>query len=110
MKIYNLKKVNLFLIIFLIISFVLILKVYLKSAPNFPVVLKRNELGFNFLTQRQRVFNFYILGIIFILVNFLINKKVEIKGVNLKKILNYANIVIVVLVFLISLQIYFLNL
>ncbi len=94
----------------LISSFALILLVYLKSAPNFPVVLKRNELGFNFLTQRQRAFNFYILGIIFLSVNFLISKKVEIKGVNLKKVLNYANIVIVVLVFLISLQIYFLNL
>lgn len=92
------------------ISFFLIFYVYLKSNPDFPVILKKNELGFNFLTQRTKVFNFYILGVLFLFINKFLEKKIEIKEINLRKAVKYANIVITLIVFLISLQIYLLNL
>lgn len=104
------KNLSVFFAILLAFSFILVLLVYLKSGAKFPVILKRNELGFNFLTQRSRIFNFYILGIIFLLSNLFLARKIQIEEINLRKVLNYANIVIVLLLFIISLQIYFLNL
>lgn len=104
-----LKNSKILLVFLLAISFFLILLIYLKSGPTFPVVLKRNELGFNFLTQRNRIFNFYILGLIFLFSNFFLEKRIQIEEINLRKVLNYANIVIVGLLFVISLQIFLLN-
>jgi len=102
-----LKNINFLFALLLILSFILTFFVYQKVGQN-PVVLKKNELGFNFLTLKNNLWNFYILGIIFLGVNFLISKKI--KKENLRNVLNYANIVIIVIVFLISLQVYFLNL
>jgi uncharacterized membrane protein len=102
-----LKNINFLFALLLILSFILTFFVYQKVGQN-PVVLKKNELGFNFLTLKNNLWNFYILGIIFLGVNLLILKKI--KKENLRNVLNYANIVIIVIVFLISLQVYFLNL
>jgi len=107
MKINFLKNKIWVLVFLLILSFILTFFVYQKVGQN-PVVLKKNEIGFNFLTLKNNLWNFYILGIIFLGVNFLISKKI--KKENLRNVLNYANIVIIVIVFLISLQVYFLNL
>jgi len=107
MKINFLKNKIWVLVFLLILSFILIFFVYQRVGQN-PVVLKKNELGFNFLTLKNNLWNFYILGIIFLGVNFLISKKI--KKENLRNVLNYANIVIIVIVFLVSLQVYFLNL
>ncbi len=103
------RAINFILFLILIGGFLLVFLVFLKTGKN-PVILKRNEIGLNFLTQRERIFNFYIIGIIFLASNYLLIKKIKAEGINLRKIINYANIVIVILLFLISLQIYFLNL
>ncbi|MGC8880896.1 MAG: hypothetical protein ACP5OX_01315 [Minisyncoccia bacterium] len=108
MKIF-LKNIKFIIGFLLALSFVLVLLVFLKIGKN-PAVLKRNELGLNFLTQQERIFNFYILGLIFLTSNYFLAKKTKIEGINLRKVLNYANIVIVVLLFFISFQIYLLNL
>ena len=91
------------------ISFLLDYFVFKKSAPNFPVILRTNDFGTNFLANRYAIWQIPILGIILILINNFLSRLLRKNKENLSKLFLFANIGIAILLLLISLQIYFLN-
>ena len=107
------KKIWLFAVGIFLISFILNWLVYQNSGPNFPVIYRSNEFSINFLGSRNFIWIIPILGMIFIFINLWIIDLLKVKNNseerNLSLLLFFANIGIVILVFLISIQIYFLN-
>jgi len=91
------------------ISFLLDYFVFKKSAPNFPVILRTNDFGTNFLANRYAIWQIPVLGIILISINFLLLRLFQKTKKNLSQVLFFANIGIAVLILLISAQIYILN-
>ncbi|MFA5392305.1 MAG: hypothetical protein WC306_01225 [Candidatus Paceibacterota bacterium] len=83
--------------------------VFKKSAPNFPVILRTNDFGTNFLANRYVIWQISILGIILILINTFLSRFLKRREENLSKLLFFATIGIAILLLLISIQIYFLN-
>jgi len=109
-----------------LISFLLDYFVFKKSAPNFPVILRTNDFGTNFLANRYAIWQIPVLGIILISINFLLSRLFRAKREtrfwteanrflfqntkkNLNQVLFFVNIGVAILIFLISLQIYILN-
>jgi len=109
-----------------LISFLLDYFVFKKSAPNFPVIFRSNDFGINFLANRNFLWQIPILGIVFIIINFLLSRLFRAKretrswskanrflfqktNKNLSKLVFFVNIGIAVLILLISVQIYLLN-
>jgi len=97
------------IIFILIISLVLNYLVFRKSAPNFPVILRINDFGSNFLTNRYSLWQTPALGIILIVLNYLLSRALQKSHQRLSFLLNSVNIGITVIMLLISLQIYILN-
>ena len=92
-----------------LISFLLNFSVFKKSAPNFPVALRTNDFGTNFLANRYAIWQIPILGIILILINSFLSRLLRKNKENLSKLFFFANIGIAILVLLISFQVYWLN-
>jgi len=92
-----------------LISLLLNFLVFQKSSPNFPVILRTNDFGTNFLANRYALWQIPILGIILILINSFLSHLLKKTRENLSKLFFFANIGIGILLLLISLQIYFLN-
>jgi len=92
-----------------LISFLLDYFVFKKSAPNFPVILRTNDFGTNFLANRYAIWQIPVLGIILISINFLLSRLFQNTKKNLNQVLFFANIGVAILIFLISFQIYILN-
>lgn len=92
-----------------LISFLLDYFVFKKSAPNFPVIFRSNDFGINFLANRNFLWQIPILGIVFIIINFLLLRLFQKTNKNLSKLLFFVNIGIAVLILLISAQIYIFN-
>jgi len=92
-----------------VISIFLNWLVYRKTGPNFPVIFRSNDFGINFLGNRNLLWQIPVLGIIFVYINYWLSRLFQSSNKNLSKLLFFANIGIATLVFLISVQIYFLN-
>lgn len=103
------KNLPIILSIVLLISLGLDFLVFYKSRPNFPVILRTNDFGSNFLVSRYLLWQIPILGIALLLLNYFLSRKLKQSHVRLSFLLNSVNIGIIVIMFLISLQIYFLN-
>ncbi|MGC8851542.1 MAG: hypothetical protein ACP5PR_00310 [Minisyncoccia bacterium] len=91
------------------ISLTLNFSVFKKTGPNFPVVLRTNDFGINFLANRYALWQTPLLGIILILINSVLSYFLKRDRENLSKLLFFANIGIGFLLLVISLQVYFLN-
>jgi len=98
-----------FLLSCFLISFLLDYFVFKKSAPNFPVILRTNDFGTNFLANRYAIWQIPILGVILILINSFLSRLLKKTRESLSFFLLFVNIGIAILVLLIGLQIYFLN-
>jgi len=94
---------------FVLISLLLNFLVFKKSSPNFPVILRTNDFGTNFLANRYTIWQIPILGAILILINSFLSRLLKKNKENLSKLFFFANIGIGFLLLLISIQIYFLN-
>jgi hypothetical protein len=105
----KLQKSWLFFGVGFIISIFLNWLVFYKTGSNFPVIFRSNDFGINFLGNRNLLWQIPILSIIFIYINYKISQLFQDSNKNLSKLLFFANIGVVVLVFLISVQIYILN-
>jgi len=92
-----------------LISFLLDYFVFKKSAPNFPVILRTNDFGTNFLANRYAIWQIPILGVILILINSFLSHLLKKNKENLSKLFLFANIGIGILMLLISIQVYLLN-
>ena len=92
-----------------LISFLLNFLIFKKSSPNFPVILRTNDFGTNFLANRYAIWQIPVLGVILILINSFLSRLLRKSKENLSFFLLFANIGIAILMLLISLQIYFLN-
>jgi len=93
----------------LILSIFLNWLVFNKTGTNFPVIFRSNDFGINFLANRNFLWQIPILGIVFIIINFLLSRLFQKTNKNLSKLLFFVNIGIAVLILLISVQIYILN-
>lgn len=100
---------NCFICFLIILSGILDSLVFRKSAPNFPVILRTNDFGTNFLANRYAIWQIPILGVILIIINSFLSHLLRKNKENLSKLFLFANIGIAILLLLISLQIYFLN-
>jgi len=105
----NSKSIRLFVCILILISLILNFLVFYKSRPNFPVILRTNDFGSNFLVSRYLLWQIPVLGIALLLLNHFLSQKLRVTHTNLSFLLNSVNIGIVIVMFLISLQIYILN-
>jgi hypothetical protein len=104
------KKIRIFgLIMLLMISLGLIFLVFYKARPNFPVIIKSNDLGINFLSDRYSLWLIPLVGLIFIGINSLLMYFLRQEQENLRKLLFSVNILITVIIFIISIQVYILN-
>jgi len=92
-----------------VISIFLNYLVFKKTGPNFPVIFRSNDFGINFLGNRNLLWQIPVLGIVFVYINYWLSQSFQNSNKNLSKLLFFANIGVVVLVFLISIQIYILN-
>jgi hypothetical protein len=97
------------LLLILIFSLGLNLLVFYKARPNFPVILRTNDFGINFLANRYAIWQIPILGIALILINSFLSYLLKKNQENLSKLLLFANIGVAILLLLISLQVYLLN-
>jgi len=93
-----------------LLSLVILFSVYLKTAPDFPVIVKPNDFGYNFLTQRLRIWYIPLLSFLFIAINKLIYQIALGRKRNLSLLVKFVNLEIAVLTLIISLQVFFLNL
>ena len=91
------------------ISSWLLLAVFQKSAPNFPVAIRTNDFGSNFLANRFVLWQIPILGLILIALNSILARVLKDSEERLSFFLKSVNIGIAVLILLISVQIYLLN-
>lgn len=83
--------------------------VFKKSAPNFPVILRTNDFGTNFLANRYAIWQIPVLGVVLISINLLLSQLFQNTKKNLSQALFFANIGVAILICLISVQIYILN-
>jgi len=105
----KLQKSWLFLGAGFVISIFLNWLVFEKTGPNFPVIFRSNDFGINFLGNRNLLWQIPVLGIIFLYINYQLSLLFKDSNKNLSKLLFFANIGVVVLVLLISIQIHILN-
>jgi len=108
------KKIFLYLIISLFYFFSLIFfyLVYLKSFPDFPIVLKKDEFLKGVLIERKNFFYFLLIPFCFLLINtflMVIFKKKKIQFPDIFLFFKIVNLIILFLTFLFSLQVYLLN-
>ena len=112
------KKRKVFLFWFLIIFFLgaaswLFYSVYLKTFPDFPIILRKNDFGLNALVERT--FFPYLLLIVFVFtaINlgllFFFQKKKFFQFADLRFFIYFLNFFFSFLIFILSLQVYFLN-
>lgn len=87
----------------------ILLVVFQKSAPNFPVAIRTNDFGSNFLANRFVLWQIPILGLILIALNSILARVLKDSEERLSFFLKSVNIGIAVLILLISVQIYLLN-
>ena len=95
--------------VLIILSLILNFLVFQKSSPNFPVILRTNDFGTNFLANRYAIWQIPILGVILILINSFLSHLLKKNKENLSKLFLFANIGIGILMLLISIQVYLLN-
>jgi len=95
--------------VLIILSLILNFLVFQKSSPNFPVILRTNDFGTNFLANRYAIWQIPILGVILIIINSFLSHLLKKNKENLSKLFLFANIGIGILMLLISIQVYLLN-
>jgi len=95
--------------VLIILSLILNFLVFQKSSPNFPVILRTNDFGTNFLANRYAIWQIPILGVILIIINSFLSRLLRKNKENLSKLFFFANIGIGILMLLISIQVYLLN-
>lgn len=95
--------------VLLLLSFFLNWLVFKKTAPNFPVILRINDFGINFLVNRIFLWQPLLVGGIFIICNSFLGFFLQKQHKALSNLLFFVNIGIGFLLLLISLQIYLLN-
>jgi len=112
------KKRRVFLFWFLVIFFLgvaswLFYSIYLKTFPDFPIILRKNDFGLNVLIER--IFFPYLLLIVFafMAINlgllFFFQKKKFFQFSDLRFLIYFINFFFSFLIFILSFQIYFLN-
>lgn len=92
-----------------IISLLLFFFVFYKSRPNFPIIVRTNDLGINYLINRYYIWQIPFSGILIIIINSILSYVFQKTQKYLSKLLFFANIGITILLLLISVQLYFLN-
>jgi len=95
--------------VLIILSLIWNFLVFQKSSPNFPVILRTNDFGTNFLANRYAIWQIPILGVILIIINSFLSHLLKKNKENLSKLFLFANIGIGILMLLISIQVYLLN-
>jgi len=104
------KKIYYFVLIgSFVISLILNFIIFKRTELNFPVALRTNDFGINFVANRYALWQAPLLGVILILLNSVLIYFLKTNQKNLSKLLFFANIGIGFLLLLISLQVYFLN-
>ncbi|MDD2677974.1 MAG: hypothetical protein WC288_01135 [Candidatus Paceibacterota bacterium] len=101
--------ISVFFLAIFVFSFFLNWQVFKKTAPDFPVVYRSNDLGLNLLGRRTLIWEAWFLGLFFLGINYLLSRFFGREERNLSLIFFFVNIGIAFLVLIISSQVYFLN-